>query len=121
MAHSPSRVVPFATSGKTRANHCIRLTVEPHKDISDWFEFLHTFSGALSFLSNRWTSSDVLLRTKDASSFAYGAVAGNQWLQGQFPPSWTSKHITVKPTNYYLVVKMVNGVAHACLSPTSVC
>lgn len=84
------------TRGKTRANHRIRLTVEARKDISAWLEFLHTFNGTLSFLPNRWTSSDVLQLTTDASGFAYGAVVGDQWLQGQFPPSWGSMHIAVK-------------------------
>ena len=64
------------TRGKIRANHRIRITVEAHRDMSAWLEFLHAFNGQLSFLPTTWMSSDVLHLTTDASGFAYGAVVG---------------------------------------------
>ena len=70
------RLVDF-TRGKTRANHRIRITVDARRDMSAWLEFL-------------------LHLTTDASGFAYGAVVGASWLQGQFPSSWDSKHISIK-------------------------
>ena len=61
-----------------------------------WLEFLATFNGTMSFLPVNWISSDVLHLTTDASSFAFGAVFGNEWLQGSFPASWSASHISVK-------------------------
>ena len=84
------------TRGKARANHRIRITVEARRDMSAWLEFLHSFNGQLSFLPTTWMSSDVLRPITDASGFAYGAVVGASWLQGQFPSSWDSKHISIK-------------------------
>ena len=108
------------TRGKTRANHRIRITVEAHRDMSAWLEFLHAFNGQLSFLPTTGMSSDVLHLTTDASGFAYGAVVGASygavvgasygavvwasygavvgasWLQGRFPSSCDSKHISIK-------------------------
>ena len=55
-----------------------------------------TFNGTMSFLPVDWISSDVLHLTTDASSFAFGAVFGTEWLQGSFPASWSASHISVK-------------------------
>ena len=68
------------------ANHRIRLTREARKDISAWFGFLQNCNSQLSFLATNWTSSDVLSLTIDASGFAFGAVMGDSWFQGHFPP-----------------------------------
>ena len=50
----------------------------------------------MSFLPVFRTSSDVLHLTTDASGFAFGAVYGNEWLQGSFPVNWSAVHISVK-------------------------
>ena len=84
------------TKGTRRPNHRIGLTVEARKDIAAWLEFLQNFNGQLSFLATNWTSSDVLSLKTDASGFAFGAVMGDSWFQGHFPPSWDSKHISIK-------------------------
>ena len=83
------------TRGTRRPNHRIRLTVEARKDIASWLEFLQNFNGVV-FLATNWTSSDVLSLTTDASGFAFGAVMGDSWFQGHFPPFWDSKHISLK-------------------------
>ena len=62
------------------------MMLEARKDISAWFEFLQNFNGQLSFFATNWTSSDVLSLTTDASGFVFGAVIGDSWFQGHFPP-----------------------------------
>ena len=84
------------TIGKSNPNHLIRLNREAWRDIMAWLEFLATFNGTMSFLPVDWISSDVLHLTTDASSIAFGAVFGNEWLQGSFPESWSASHISVK-------------------------
>ena len=91
-----SRRLIDMTTGKRRPNHRIRLMVEARKDIAAWLEFLQNFKGQLSFLATNWTSSDVLSLTKDAGGLAFGAVMGDSWFQGHFPPSWDAKHISIK-------------------------
>ena len=83
------------TRGCRRAKHRVRLATEARRDISAWLEFLQTFNGrcALPITS---TSSDVLHLITYASGFAHGAVMGDSWLQGRFPHSWHSEHISTK-------------------------
>ena len=88
--------------GCRRAKHCVRLKIEARTDIFAWLEFLQTFNIRLfcwCFIT--WTSLDVLHLTTYTSGFAYGAVMFDSWLQGSFPPSWHSEHISIKitPTN----------------------
>ena len=42
------------------------------------------------------TLASTYVCTTDASGFAYGAVVGVSWLQGQFPSSLDSKQISIK-------------------------
>ena len=50
----------------------------------------------MSFLPVVWISSDVLhLKTYD-SGFAFGAVFGNECLQGSFPVNWSAVNVSVK-------------------------
>ena len=84
------------TLGKSNPNHLIRLNSKARKDIKAWLEFLENINGTMSFLPVVWTSSDVLHLTTDASGFAFGAVFGNEWLQGSFPVNWSAVHNSVK-------------------------
>ena len=84
------------TIDKSNPNHMVRLNREARRDIMARLEFLATFNGTMSSLLVDRISSDVLHLTTDASSFAFGAVFGNEWLQGSFPERWSASHISVK-------------------------
>ena len=84
------------TCGPYRPNHHIRLNNESRADLRTWYQFLTNFNGKVFFPDQLWVSSDKLaLYTDASSSIGYGAMYGNQWLHGTWPPTWYKYPITV--------------------------
>ena len=84
------------TKGVNHPLHFIRLNSEARKDLAAWKVFLESFNGRFICLPNRWTSSNSIRLFSDASGAGFAAICGSNWLQGQFPSSWTHVNIAIK-------------------------
>ena len=74
----------------------IRLHKQARADLAVWDTFLQDFNGKALFQQRKWTDSTTLdLYTDSAKSLGYGAIFGDRWFAGEWPPSWKLLDITL--------------------------
>jgi hypothetical protein len=76
------------TLGKSNPYHKVRLNVQAKCDLRAWLFFLQSFNGRCFFHDDPWQPNQSLHLYSDASKLGFGAVFGNRWLYGAFPPTW---------------------------------
>ena len=79
--------------GPRSARRPILLPQDARADLELWSQFLADFNGRclLSF-GTPFTSAELNLQA-DASKYGYGATFGSKFIQGVFPPEWSSRDI----------------------------
>ena len=75
--------------------HYIQLTRSTLNDIQVWIDFMNSYNGITFFRHQKIFPSDEINMYSDASSIAFGATYGKQWIQAKWPPSWKKFHISV--------------------------
>ena len=94
------------TKGIKFPHHFIRLTKSVKADLVIWQSFLDEFNGRSFFLSDVWNDSFSLnLYTDAAGSLGYGAVFGDEWFFGAWPPNWRQLNIAI--LEFYPIVLSV--------------
>lgn len=81
----------------SQLDHWIRLTEEFRADLAWWESFLRVWNGR-SLLDGKWLRAqpDVVFASDASGSWGYGAVWGEQWVQGQWEESWGKVNIATK-------------------------
>ena len=64
-------------------------------DIQVWIDFMNLYNGITFFRHQKIFTSEEINMYSDASSIAFGATYGKQWIQAKWPPSWKKFHISV--------------------------
>jgi len=89
------RLINLSMTGK-KLNHQINLNSAAKADIKWWGNFISTWNG-IAIIQSPLRSSDSLNLFTDASSLkGYGAVFGNHWTYGSWPPNVKDKDINYK-------------------------
>jgi hypothetical protein len=84
------------TQGVLRPHHFIRLRSEVKNDLRVWLGFLSSFNGVYFFRNEVWENSIKLkLFTDAAGAIGFGAIFGNAWCYGEWPPHWLHRNIAV--------------------------
>ncbi len=82
------------TQGVLRPHHFIRLRSEVKNDLRVWLGFLSSFNGVYFFRNEVWENSIKLkLFTDAAGAIGFGAIFGNAWCYGEWPPHWLHRNI----------------------------
>lgn len=82
------------TIGVTRPQHHISLNSGARADLAAWNLFLTHFQGRVMMLPSVWETSATLALATDSSGVGFGAVLGDSWFYGTWPPSWQGLNIT---------------------------
>ena len=80
---------------KNRKRSKIYLTKSAHRDLATWLTFLQNYNGCTFFRSLRVIYGPTINLQSDASKQGFGGTFQKSWIQGAYPPSWQSKHITL--------------------------
>ncbi len=83
------------TSGPPIPTRKIRVTSQIRCDLEIWKYLLLHFNGSTIIKELNWDVPDFKVFS-DASGRGFGAVFGEQWIQGEFPEWWNGKPIAVK-------------------------
>ena len=84
------------TIGIRSPHHLIRLNKEVKEDLKVWLSFLAEFNGRSFFINDTWQNSSKLGLYTDASgALGFGAVFGNRWCYGKWPPDWAYRNIAI--------------------------
>lgn len=71
-----------------RPKHRIRLTKPLKADLAVWRTFLQSYNGRTCCQSPEVSSEDISLYTDAAGSLGFGAILGQEWCSGEWPPAW---------------------------------
>ena len=84
------------TIGIRSPHHLIRLNKEVKEDLKVWLSFIADFNGCSFFINDTWQNSSKLGLYTDASgALGFGAVFGNRWCYGKWPPDWAYRNIAI--------------------------
>ena len=90
----------------TKPHHYIKITNDVREDLRMWLSFLKHFNGKSFFHTSALLSSCKLQLHTDASgSVGYGAIFGNSWFHGLWPPHW--KKFSIAVLEFYPLVTAV--------------
>ena len=84
------------TIGLSEPNYHIRLNREARLDLASLLVFLQSFNGVSVLLNQQWLLSEKLELFTDASNKGYAGILNGKWFQGNWPPSWFAKHISIR-------------------------
>jgi hypothetical protein len=84
-----------AIKGVSNPVYFIRLSHEIKADLLVWLNFLSSYNGRTMFLAKLENSPQFFITTDAAKSVGFGAICGNLWLDGVWPPKWGEQCIAV--------------------------
>ena len=94
--------IPYLTIPLTGATHFIFLSKQAKEDLEVWQTFITHFNGSVS-LNKIWQSSNLLnLYTDAAGAICCGALFGNHWCYGRWPPDWL--HLNIAILEFYQII-----------------
>ena len=90
------RLIDLSTAVRCLHHH-ISLSKEVQEDIRWWRLLLQQWNGISIFPDHHWiTHSDFELYTDAASSVGYGAVFGQKWFCGRWPPAFQGDSTSIQ-------------------------
>jgi hypothetical protein len=83
------------TIGITKPHFYVTITENAKKDLQMWLQFLNNYNG-ITIIHPRFAyNSQSIKMCSDSSKMGYGATYGRNWIEGLWPPSWTTLNIAV--------------------------
>jgi hypothetical protein len=82
------------TIGIEKPYYYLRLTQQARLDLNMWATFLQDHNGITIIRPPSVVHSDQINMAADASKTGFGATYGSSWIQGLWPPLWSTFHIT---------------------------
>lgn len=99
-----------AIKGVSNPVYFIRLSPEIKADLLVWLNFLSSYNGRTMFLAKLENSPEFFITTDAAKSVGFGAICGDLWLHGVWPPEWREQCIAV--LELYPIIVSVATWAH---------
>lgn len=91
------------TRGVSKPNFHIRLNKDARADLLTWHTFLTSFNGKGFFHDCGWPcDADYTIHTDSSGALGYGALYGNLWFSGKWPPEL--QHINIAVLELYPIV-----------------
>lgn len=82
------------TIGKTNPNSLITLSTSSKLDLLTWATFLSNYNGRTIIRPISTVNSAEIQLCADASKLGFGATYGKSWIEGTWPSTWKTLHIT---------------------------
>ena len=102
------RLIDLSTTVKLLHHH-VTLNQESRKDIQWWLDFLPQWTATSMIPPSKTIKSSDMQFYSDASNIGFGAIFGNEWIQGSWSPSQTPHSISYKELYAIVAAAMTWG------------